>query len=98
MNTTEFIAGAAVRYEGKIYESRGHYGAFELVAKEAGKQTDWEFWDLVDATSNSNVGFVTNAGRFVDREEAALIANAAQQILDQVTELTVEHLPKVEVM
>lgn len=38
-----------------------------------------------DCTGESEQGFVTNKGRFVDRQEAMLIARAAGQVISDTT-------------
>jgi len=38
-----------------------------------------------DCTGESEQGFVTNKGRFVDRQEAMVIARAAGQVISDIT-------------
>lgn len=71
----ESIRSAAVRHEGEIYEGALHSDAYEAAAQATGK----EFGDVIAKAKPQDAGFMTSKGRFVDREEAAEIANAAQQ-------------------
>lgn len=68
----ETIASAAIKdKDGKIHTGKNH----PLIAESLmmGDDTPAEFYGATD-------GFVTSTGRFVDREEAARIAEAASQI------------------
>ncbi len=74
---TERIKCAAIKLaNGKLFEGRDHSKAYKA-AKEAGT----ERLDSLRAKQ----GFVTESGKFVDRNEAAKIAYAARQIQREIT-------------
>jgi hypothetical protein len=70
----EVISSAAVKVDGKIYEGIIHSDAMEAAAKEFGETV----YD-----KDIPYGFMTNKGRFVSREEAALIAREANQLVSE---------------
>lgn len=84
----EFIRSAAIRHKGKIYEGQLHSDAYESAAKDTGN----EFGQVIAKTNPRDAGFVTNTGRYVDREEAAKIANGAGQTTHNVDSLSGENL------
>src|SRR5207302_1050563 len=65
----ERISAAAVRVGGREYTGINHADAYDALVKAEGKEPD--FYED---------GFVTDRGRFVEREEATKIAERAQQI------------------
>lgn len=77
----ESIADAAVKVGGKIYTGRTHLIALEVAANELGVPVE----DLFDRKEGdpgfitADDGFVTSTGRYVNREEASRIAEAAEQ-------------------
>lgn len=85
----ESIRSSAIRHNGKVYEGALHSDAYE----EASKSTGLSFGDVIAKTRPMDSGFITNSGRYVDREEAARIANAAEQTTHPVESLAGEHLP-----
>jgi hypothetical protein len=74
----EYVEKAAIRLkDGKIFTGAAHYQAVdEAVGK---KLLAYEDENLADKYTD---GFMTNAGRFVDREEAAKIAQSVGQLAD----------------
>lgn len=73
--TAERIASVAIKYEGEIYVQPRpcrHHHVIREVAKING----------VGISGSEIQGFITNAGRFVNRKEALQIALAANQVLD----------------
>ena len=74
----ERIVSAAVRVDDNIYRGNDHAEAAEKAATERGETID----DLFNRNFDSD-GFLTSAGRYVDRKEAAQIAAQADQI-DQI--------------
>lgn len=64
------IASAAVCKAGKIYTGRRHSDAIHACIKDGGEAP----------VTSAEQGFITDAGVFVDRAEAARIAYAAGQI------------------
>ncbi|MFT4115421.1 hypothetical protein [Bradyrhizobium sp.] len=85
----ETITSAAIRYDGHVFEGALHSDAYEAAASATGR----DFGEVISATKPQDSGFLTSSGRFVDREEAARIANGARQTTHQVDELVGEHLP-----
>lgn len=69
---TEYIKAAAVRFGEELFTGRMH---IEAICALKAAHPDW-------ATSNQSIeeGFVTDGGRFVDREEAMRIAETAEQL------------------
>jgi len=73
MSNTEFITGVAIVADGKLFQlpkPKRHHHCIELAAKQLGK-----------SVSNGTQGFMTSTGRYVLREEALIIAKAANQLL-----------------
>jgi hypothetical protein len=68
----EYIVDCAVSFKGHIYRAKNH--ALAMVALE---NSDPQ-WDESDEYPID--GFITTAGRFVDRQEAGKIADAAGQL------------------
>lgn len=66
----ERIASAAVRFKGGIWTGAIHP---EILARIQDANPDWEYVGFED-------GFLTSAGRFVDRKDAVAIADAAEQL------------------
>jgi hypothetical protein len=73
----EKIVLAALRREGVIYKGATHPDAFKIMLETIPEKEIGEMED----------GFLTNTGKFVSREEAAVIAEKAEQL---------EHLSKNE--
>jgi hypothetical protein len=79
------IASAAIRQDGKVHTGKRHDLIIHAIYAVTGKRVTGE------------QGFVTSAGDFVDREEAARIAIAAGQITKlshHSTKLFSEELPR----
>lgn len=88
----ERIQSAAVRIDGQVYTGAFHPDAFEAAARALGTTTDelaarvgkekTEFQGEPAFVGGGNDvdGFVTNRGRYVDRMEAARIAEAQDQV------------------
>jgi Inorganic Pyrophosphatase len=70
----ETIRAAATKLNGKIYEGKTHADAVNKFAAETGASDD----DLGKAYQGE--GFVTDRGRYVDREEARRIAEKGSQV------------------
>ncbi len=68
----ELIAQSAVLFEGVAYTGKRHSDAIRAAAEATGKKP-----------ITGEQGFVTSAGRFVSRKEAAEIAFAAGQIEEE---------------
>ena len=66
----ERIELAALRYGGKMYTGNAHMVA---LAELCGEHTDVDMREIEE-------GFVTNTGRFVDRNEAAAIGKKSGQV------------------
>lgn len=78
----EKIASAATKFDGKIYEGQTHAHAYEKYKNET-KKTD------ADAgAAYGGDGFLTNTGRFVDREEAQRIVDSASSNIDPANRRT----------
>ncbi|MBR0700177.1 hypothetical protein JQ599_09720 [Bradyrhizobium diazoefficiens] len=86
----EQIRSAAIRFDGNIYQGALHSDAYKAAAAATGR----DFSEVIGKTKPQDSGFVTNTGRYVDREEAARIANLAEQTTHRVDELAAEHLPE----
>lgn len=69
------IKSAAVKYDGKIYEGRDHMEAADAAAV-ANKIDENDIYDLLEGDG----GFITDDGRYVERDEASRIAKAAGQL------------------
>lgn len=80
----EFIICAAIRHEdtGKIYYGHRHNHCLEASNGELSWKLSREEITKIKRTQ----GFITSTNRFVEREEALLIALANNQVLD-VTQL-----------
>lgn len=63
---------------GVVIKGHRHADIIHTVYTLIGKRTCTNGWDC---TGESEQGFVTNKGRFVDRREAMHIAEAADQII-----------------
>jgi hypothetical protein len=70
----ETIVAAALKIDGDLYTGINH----PVIISEI--QKDNPDFKLTDTTSLED-GFMTNTGRFVDREEATKIASEADQIV-----------------
>lgn len=76
---SETIAAAAVYYDGLVYSIDAPARHYHILRAMMSKDVD-------DAAMNPRYqGFVTNAGRFVDRYEACRIARGANQLIRQPT-------------
>ena len=78
---TERISRAAVRFEGKVYGGYKHIKIKHDIANELDRYP-----------YGAEDGFLTSAGRFVTREEAATIAFQAGQTPNHTGQLTTESL------
>jgi len=92
MQTPEHIVCAAVRDGGEVFAGRAHFYAYQAAAEARNADLDAIYQTFEE-------GFQTNTGRFVGREEAFTIANAAQQYREDTGEidtfeLACEHLVK----
>lgn len=76
----EFIVGAALKKQGRVF-SVPRPGRHDKAIQEA--------CDILglDYIGDHQQGFVTNDGRFVDREEAARIAYNARQVTVKLHQL-----------
>jgi hypothetical protein len=73
LENREHVVAASIRSpSGKIYNDTNHGSAYMTAAEELGVDVD-------DIFASWDEGFLTNTGRFVDREEAYKIAMAAKQ-------------------
>jgi hypothetical protein len=74
----EKIVSAAIRVEGTIYQGSSHPTIFDEIREtEKGK--------------DSEIGFMTNTGRFIDRSEASRIAGIPETQFD----ITAEEIPEL---
>lgn len=73
----EKVGSPAVVVNGKIYKGENHWEALNAAAKE---NTDAQMADYVGEKGDLADGFVTTAGRFVSRQDAAKIALARGQV------------------
>lgn len=96
----EVIVCAAIKVEGAgskwddIYKGPRHHHCFSQMSRIRQKFTN-DDRVRVKMLQNSTQGFITSKDRFVNREEAYLIASSAGQIkynLNQKRELFSEHL------
>ncbi len=78
----EKVESAAVCYNGKIYKASTHAMALLALGKEHRKFSLEEIQQ----------GFITSKGRFVDREQAEVIAKNASQTSVEENELHSENL------
>lgn len=69
----EKIATAAIRMDDRIFTGENHMAAIAKMKKE---YPNWE----EDENLKLEDGFLTNKGRFVERDEAGLIAKQAGQL------------------
>lgn len=85
--TPERIVSAAIQYKGEIFTGQTHADAWVPMTEK--------YADAV-ITNERIDGFVTSTGRFVDRKEALVIAQNADQLRSesahQLGELQSEHL------
>jgi hypothetical protein len=73
----EFVACAAVRFpDGAVYKGLTHFDAYAEAAKAKG------IADIDDIVWSAEDGFVTNTGRYVDRDEGFVIARKARQRIE----------------
>lgn len=75
MSTTETIIGVAIVVKNKLYslpKPNRHHHCIQLAFEALGHSIHAE-----------SQGFMTNTGRYVEREEALAIAKAANQIIRQ---------------
>ena len=68
--------------KGMVVKGHRHADIIHTVYNLLGKRT---CTNGVDCTGEHEQGFVTNKGRFVDRQEAMLIARAASQVISDTT-------------
>jgi GNAT superfamily N-acetyltransferase len=81
-SVTESIKCAAIRYGGKIYTGNTHFECYTNAAAAAGIDPE-DRWAWVESRWDGIVqddGFLTNDGRFLNREEAHAEAVASRQI------------------
>lgn len=76
--TKEKIICAAVRFNGKVW--MGHRHPHALAAMKDELSYTMNRFQMIEASTDRDQGFVTSTGRFVDREEAHIIAGEAKQI------------------
>ncbi len=69
-NTPERIQAAALRYKGQVFTGPAHSFAHDKLEK------------VFPSSNNKEIeqGFITNSGRFVNREDAFKIAQKAKQV------------------
>ena len=72
----ETIRSAAIRVNGELFEATHHADAIKAIQEKFNKTFD-EAVDLFDISDD--YGFVTNTGRFVNRDEANAIVSEAGQ-------------------
>ena len=77
----EFIICAAIRLDdtGKIYYGHRHNNCFDALNGEL----SWTMNRQEISKIKETQGFITNLNRFVEREEALIIALANNQVLDK---------------
>ncbi len=68
----EWIESAAIRYKGETFIGRAHYNAWLLMTAK--------YPEMVNSQEGREDGFMTNTGRFVNREEALKIAEKADEL------------------
>jgi hypothetical protein len=78
----EKITSAATKFDGKIYEGQTHADAYQKYKNET-KNTD-----AAAGAAYGGDGFLTNTGRFVDREEAQRIVDRASPNIDHANRQT----------
>lgn len=78
----EKIASAATKFDGKIYEGQTHADAYQKYKNETKKS------DADAGVAYGGDGFLTNTGRFVDREEAQRIVDKASPNIDPANRRT----------
>ncbi len=81
------IAAAAIIHDGRTWTGRRHHLIIRQIVAELGPEV---------APINGEQGFLTDDGRFVDREEAARIAFESGQMDRQVRSLFSEDIFKNE--
>jgi hypothetical protein len=72
----EKIAAAALRINGKIYTGKTHFMALRKILDMPNISAD----EKTTMALNAEDGFVTDIGRFVDRNEAYALASANKQL------------------
>jgi len=79
--SSERVEWAAIRFDDQIYTGITHFGAVERAAAETGLA----YGDIAMRVRKEDLGgFLTSAGRFVDRSEAGRIADANNQHKDGI--------------
>jgi hypothetical protein len=78
----EKIVSAATNFDNKIYEGQTHAHAYEKYKNETKKT------DANAGAAYGGDGFLTNTGRFVDREEAQRIVDMASPNIDPANRRT----------
>lgn len=81
------IEAAAIIHDGKVWTGRRHHLIMRAIVEKLGPEV---------APINGEQGFVTDTGKFVDREEAARIAFEAGQMDRHVRRLFSEDIFKGE--
>lgn len=81
-HASEKIASAATKFDGKIYEGQTHADAYQKYKDETKKT------DAGAAAAYEGDGFLTNSGRFVDREEAQRIVDRVSPDIDPANRRT----------
>lgn len=89
-NIPERIQAAALRYKDRVFIGKGHIDAYDALERV--------FTSSIDMKEVEQ-GFMTDSGRFVDRNEAAEIAEKAKQYkfgvkIQEPGSLQSEHLAK----
>lgn len=79
----ETVTGVASRYKGKIFTGATHHKTWKAAAKSVGKE-DLSFSRFLEDDATYVDGFITSTGRFVSREEATKIVDAAKQPRDKM--------------
>jgi len=72
----ERLEAAAIRIDGKVYRGADHREALQAAAREMGEAKV----DAIDLNTLDD-GFITSAGRYVDRTEARIIRDRAGQTI-----------------
>jgi hypothetical protein len=73
----ETVVAAAIRFKKKIYTGVTHAEAFEKLEEEHPNLSDDEIIRSMDSD-----GFITSRGRYIDRNDAMMVAAMAEQIKD----------------
>ena len=77
MSNQETIVGVACKAYGKLYQlpkPNRHHNLLDIIFAEQGGETQ---------VASDEDGFITSTGRYVNREDGLLIAQAANQIINE---------------